>query len=146
MSKIFLILGAGIIFALTAYAFYLFWQLHLQKKAFQTARLKRQGRLVESCLIIAKAMQEGQCNFSEGVIRLKMLLEPMGDTLQSYPAMKKLYETVMDMPTHDKRRLLKKAERQHLDDIREKTESDTHQQILDELPRLIQFLKNKERL
>ena len=59
-------------------------------------------------VIIAKAMQNGDCNHSEGVIRLSMLLLPFGQSLQPYQAMYALYNTVKEMPTHEARKALLK--------------------------------------
>lgn len=59
-----------------------------QNQALQNVRAARTRRLKESIVIIAKAMQNGDCNHSEGVIRLKMLLDPLGGKkLNEYPAM-----------------------------------------------------------
>ena len=49
-------------------------------------------------VIIAKAMQNGDCNPSEGVIRLSMLLLPFGQSLKPYQAMYALYNIVKEMP------------------------------------------------
>ena len=62
-------------------------------------------------VIIAKAMQNGDCNHSEGVIRLSMLLLPFGQSLQPYQAMYALYNIVKEMPTHEARKALLKKER-----------------------------------
>lgn len=52
-----------------------------------------------------------------------------------------LYETVMDMPTHD-RQTLKKNERMRLDLQRERAEADLEQNIKLEIQRLLNYLKN----
>ncbi len=137
-----LIIGILIILAMALYALRLFSQLKQQKNAFVKARLLRVERLKESILIIAKAMQAGECNHSEGVIRLKMLLEPLGLNLASYPGMQTLYVMVMDMPTHDKRKALKVNERMRLDLVREKAEFENQQKIAEELPQLIELISN----
>ncbi|MFY1026747.1 DUF2489 domain-containing protein [Actinobacillus seminis] len=134
---IFVIIGALIIFALTGYAVYLLLALQKQKKALQRARQARADRLKESIVIIAKAMQSGECNHSEGVLRLKMLLEPLGKKLKEYQSMFALYEVVIDMPTHEARRELKKNERMKLDLRRESAEADLEQKIKLELHQLL---------
>lgn len=48
-----------------------------------------------------------------------MLLEPLGKKLKEYQSMFALYEVVMNMPTHEARRRLKKNERMKLDLRRE---------------------------
>lgn len=140
-STILFILASLIIVALTGYAIYLLLALQKQKRSFANSRLARELRLKESIEIIAKAMQKGDCNHSEGVIRLKMLLDPLGQTLKSYPAMYQLYEVVMDMPTHEKRRELKKNERMRLDLQREMAEADLEQKIHTELDAFLSSIK-----
>ncbi len=130
-------LGVIIVVVMLAYAIYLLLKLKKQKLAFRKARELRAERLKESILIIAKAMQSGDCNFSEGVIRIKMLLQPLGLDFTRYPAMQNLYEVVMDMPTHEARKALKRNERMRLDLIREKAEGDYQDNIHQELPLLI---------
>lgn len=134
---ILVIIGALIILALAGYAGYLLFALQKQKKALQQARQARVDRLKESIVIIAKAMQSGECNYSEGVLRLKMLLEPLGKKLKAYQSMFALYEVVMDMPTHEARRELKKNERMKLDLRRESAEADLEQKIKLELHQLL---------
>lgn len=142
-TTILIILALLIISAMLGYAIYLLLALQKQKKAFSQAKLARMKRLKESCEIIAKAMQSGECNLSEGVIRLKMLLDPLGDSLRNYSSMYQLYEVVMDMPTHDARRTLKKNERMRLDLQRESAEADLEQKIKLELQ---QFLNAIEKI
>ncbi len=132
------IIGAIIIIAMAGYAVYLLLALQKQKKALTNARSARTERLKESVIIIAKAMQNGDCNHSEGVIRLKMLLEPLGrKKLNAYTAMFQLYEVVMDMPTHQARRELKKNERMRVDLTRESAEAELEQKIKLELHQLL---------
>lgn len=142
-TTILIILALLIISAMLGYAIYLLLALQKQKKAFSQAKLARMKRLKESCEIIAKAMQSGECNLSEGVIRLKMLLDPLGHSLRNYSSMYQLYEVVMDMPTHDARRTLKKNERMRLDLQRESAEADLEQKIKLELQ---QFLNAIEKI
>lgn len=133
-----LIIGGVIIATMVGYATYLLLALQKQKKALLDARTARAKRLKESIVIIAKAMQNGDCNFSEGVIRLKMLLDPLGgNKLSSYPSMFELYQVVMDMPTHEARRELKKNERMKLDFARESAEVRLDKKIKPELHQLL---------
>lgn len=134
----FLLIAAVIIIAgMVGYAAYLLLALQKQKKALLQARRNRIHRIKESLEIIAKAMLNGDCNLSEGVLRLKMLLEPVGMSLKNYSAMWRLYETVEDMPTHEARRELKKNERMRLDLQRESTEAELESKIKSELNRLL---------
>ncbi len=138
MWKTFLLIAAVIIIAgMVGYAAYLLLALQKQKKALLQARRNRIHRIKESLEIIAKAMLNGDCNLSEGVLRLKMLLEPVGMSLKHYSAMWRLYEAVEDMPTHEARRELKKNERMRLDLQRESTEAELESKIKSELNRLL---------
>lgn len=108
MIWIFFVIALFLVTGLTLYAIRLLKQLKVQKELIAKAKNNRVIRLKESIDIIARAMQSGECNLSEGVIRLTMLLRPFGKNLSSYPAMANLYEVVRDMPTHDDRKLLEK--------------------------------------
>lgn len=137
-----MILAVLVIVAMASYAGYLLLALQKQKKAIANMRTARSSqRLTESIVIIAKAMQNGDCNHSEGVIRLKMLLDPLGKKLKNYQAMYQLYEVVMEMPTHEKRRELKKNERMRLDLQRESAEAELEQKIRLELQQLLIDMK-----
>ncbi|WP_439238834.1 DUF2489 domain-containing protein [Lonepinella sp. BR2919] len=142
MTTILLILGTLILLAMTGYAIYLLIQLRKQKRLFTQAKLARMNRIKESVTIIAKAMLVGDCNHSEGVIRLKMLLDPLGQKrLVDYSAMWQLYEIVQDMPTHEARKALKKNERMRLDLHRESKESELEQHIKLEIQQLLEDIK-----
>ncbi|WP_273395294.1 DUF2489 domain-containing protein [Actinobacillus porcinus] len=137
-TTILLIFGIAIIMAMGAYSLYLFAQLRKQKQLFEQAKQARITRIKESIEIIARAMHSNECNHSEGVIRLRMLLEPLGQKrLQDYPAMWALYEVVQDMPTHDERKALKKNERMKLDLARESKEVELEEQIKEEVLQLL---------
>lgn len=142
--QIFYIIAALILLGMAAYAVYLLLAVKKQNQAIkaaqQQARQARVARLTESIEIIAKAMQSGDCNLSEGVLRLKMLLDPLGNSLKNYPAMFALYETVQDMPTHEARRELKKNERMKLDLTRESKEVELETEIQKELVILLKSI------
>ena len=132
-----LLVAVCIIVGMIGYATYLLLALQKQKKALQQARRNRINRIKESIEIIAKAMLNDDCNLSEGVLRLKMLLEPVGMSLKHYSAMWRLYETVEDMPTHEARNALKKNERMRLDLQRESAEAALEKNIKLELHQLL---------
>lgn len=142
IATILLVIGIIIILLMCAYLGRLVWQLNQQKKALQQARLARSQRLTESITIIANAMLSGECNHSEGVIRLKMLLDALGKIkLNAYPAMYELYLVVMDMPILEQRKQLIKKERMRLDLTRESAEAKLESQIKLELPQLLEIIK-----
>ncbi|MFZ7198691.1 DUF2489 domain-containing protein [Avibacterium avium] len=130
-------LGLLIIVGMAAYAVKLLRALKNQKQALENARLARVKRLKESIEIIARAMQNGDCNLSEGAIRLKMLLDPLGLKITTYPALAELYDVVKEMPTHQARKELKKNERMRLDLTRESAEAELESKILLELNQLL---------
>ncbi|OOF78588.1 hypothetical protein BKG96_05280 [Rodentibacter caecimuris] len=131
------LLGVFVIATLSWYALRLLKQVKQQKQALLQAKMARATRLKESIEIIAKAMKSKECNHSEGVIRLTMLLMPFGKNLQPYPSMMQLYEIVRDMPTHEARKTLEKKERLRLDLKRESAEAKFEQDILEELQQLL---------
>ncbi|MDU8923473.1 DUF2489 domain-containing protein [Pasteurellaceae bacterium LIM206] len=137
------ILAGLIVLAMAVYTVYVFRQLKQQQRLFAQARQQRMARIKESVNIIAQAMLNGECNHSEGVLRLKMLLEPLGQKrLNAYSAMAELYETVRDMPTHDARLALKKNERMQLDLQRESKEIELEEKIKADVKQLLDDLKN----
>ncbi len=137
------ICGLVIIGLLALYAFRLVQRLNVQNKLIAQAKQERIKRLKESMVIIAKAMQNGDCSLAEGVLRLTMLLVPFGLSLQQYPAMFALYQAVHDMPTHDDYRALAKQQRMKIDLTRESAEAQFAQEIMLELPH---FLSEVEKL
>ena len=124
------------------YALRLLKQLKQQRELIVKAKSVRTLRLKESINVIARAMQSGECNHSEGVIRLARLLMPFGTNLQMYPAMAQLHEIVRDMPTHDARKQLEKRERMRLDLERESAEAKFEQEIKEELRQLLDDLNH----
>lgn len=144
MIWLFIVVAFFLVIGLCLYAIYLLKQLKIQKELITKAKHERTIRLKESIDVIARAMQSGECNASEGVIRLTMLLRPFGKNLSIYPAMANLYEVVRDMPTHDARKLLDKRERMRLDLDRESAEVQFEQDIKKELYILLEDIKSIE--
>ena len=136
-KTVLLLVAVCIIVGMIGYATYLLLALQKQKKALQQARRNRINRIKESIEIIAKAMLNGDCNLSEGVLRLKMLLEPVGMSIKNHVTMLQLYEVVETMPTHEARKALKKNERMRLDLQRESAEAELEKNIKLELRQLL---------
>lgn len=131
-----IILAILILVSLTAYAVSLFLKLQKQKKQIQQAKNARYHNVVESIDIIARAMLAEQCDFSEGVLRLKPLLDVLGKKLSAFPAMWALYQVVENMPILEARKQLKRNERMKLDLEREAKEAELSEQIKQELHQL----------
>lgn len=136
-KTVLLLVAVCIIVGMIGYATYLLLALQKQKKALQQARQNRINRIKESIEIIAKAMLNDDCNLSEGVLRLKMLLEPVGMSIKNHVTMLQLYEVVETMPTHEARNALKKNERMRLDLQRESAEAALEKNIKLELHQLL---------
>lgn len=135
------LVALGVVGALAWYAWRLSVRVKTQQRLIAQAQAARVARLQESIEIIAKAMKAGECNHSEGVIRLAMLLMPLGKSLQPYPGMAELHGGVRDMPTHDARKQLDKKARMRLDLERESAEAKCEAAILLELDQLLDDVK-----
>lgn len=144
MIWLFIVVAFLLVIGLSLYAIYLLKRLKIQKELITKAKHELTIRLKESIDVIARAMKSGECNTSEGVIRLTMLLRPFGKNLSTYPAMANLYEVVRDMPTHDARKLLDKRERIRLDLDRESAEVQFEQDIKKELYVLLEDINSIE--
>ncbi|NVK24657.1 MAG: DUF2489 domain-containing protein [Gammaproteobacteria bacterium] len=108
--------------ALAFYAGQLLWKVKQQQQAQQQERAKKIKYLTDSIGHIAKAMDAEQCEISEGVLRIWVLLDhykqqTAGDQnyQELYKGFASLYEVIKDMPTHDARKKLGKQERFNLD-------------------------------
>ncbi len=140
-----------IVAALAFYAGRLLWQLKAQNqriaKQQQVAREKRQQRnlkLAESIHLIARAMKEKQCEYSEGALRIWMLMtqyyfEPEIDKEQTFSGIFKLYEVVKDMPTHDARKKYSKKEIYKQDVARWQAEKQYEQVIDKDLEKILEL-------
>ncbi|WP_150539498.1 DUF2489 domain-containing protein [Actinobacillus vicugnae] len=145
MIRFFLIiLAVLIVLSMAGYAAYLMLKLrkqNAQHKALlqqaEQAQKTRFTRIIESIDVIARAMLSEQCDFSEGVLRLKPLLEVLGKSLNQYPAMWELYQVVEDMPILDARKVLKRNERMKQDLRRESKEIELEAQIKAECHQLL---------
>ncbi len=132
-----LILALLIVLSMAAYAVSLFVKLHRQKKQLKQAQQQRYRTVIDSIEVIAKAMQSEQCDLSEGVLRLKPLLDVIGKKLAAFEAMWALYQVVEEMPILDERKNLKRNERMKLDLLRESKEAELAQNIQEELRQLL---------
>lgn len=149
MLKIFLIvLAALILISMAGYAIHLIMKVNRQKRREQAliekakqSQKERYLRILESIDIISRAMISEQCDLSEGVLRLKPLLDVLGKKLSYYNAMWSLYEVVENMPILEERKNLKRNERMKLDLEREVKEAELEAEIKIECE---QLLKNVE--
>jgi hypothetical protein len=136
-SIVLIVFGALLITALSVYAGRLLYLVKAQNNKQQAARNKRIASMQSSIQTIAFAIQQQQCDLSEGVIRICRLLEalplqPLPDFNRQYPATHALFELVKDYPTHDLRSALTKQERRQQDKQRHEFESELESKILKE--------------
>jgi len=143
------IIGALIVAGLAFYAGTLLKQVKQQneKVAANNAKLQQQRKqknikLADSINLIAKAMKEKQCEYSEGCLRVWVLMSQyMFDSdeniEQQYPAIMKMYDVVKEMPTHDARKKYSKKEIFKMDSARFKAEKDLEDEIQQDLDKVV---------
>ena len=136
MMYLLLGLAAVIIAGLAFYAGQLLWQVKQQKLQQELERQKRLDYLTHSISHIAKAMQAEQCDYSEGVLRIWVLLDHYNkeqtnprDYATSYPGFASLYDVVKDMPTHEARKKYDKREIHKMDLQRWRAEKELEEEI-----------------
>lgn len=137
-------IAALIVVLLGCYAAHLLLKLRQQKHQQQLVRQQRIQDIIVSIQTIAKAMEQQQCNYSEGAIRLCRLLEslpvaPRPDFKGHYPALFSLYNQVQPFATHQARKALPRQERERQDLLREEFEAELEASIIKELPNLTSF-------
>ena len=142
-----------IIASLAFYAGTLLKQLSAQKKAQQQAEVAKQQALAKhdltvfaSVKIIVKAMQEEQCDFSEGCWRLSVLLDSLklsSELAQQFPAIFKLYNEIKHLSILEDRKQLAKKQRMQEDYQRMKIEAQLHSEIVTDLDLLQQYVTER---
>lgn len=142
------VVGLVVVIALGWYAAKLLLQLkqqtatqQAQEKQAQIQREQKNRNLADSVDTIAMAMLQGQCDYSEGTIRICVLLdhmqlEPAPNFRNTFPALHNFYEKIKDMATHKARSELPKNERMRQDMRRLTWESEAKPEIETELPKL----------
>jgi len=144
-----IIAGVIIIIALAFYAGKLLQQLkHQTTKQKQVEAEHQQGlkdhdkKVLDSVIIIVRAMKEEQCDFSEGCWRLSVLLDSLKtsqDLAQQFPAIFELYNKIKDLSILDSRKELAKKQRMKEDLLRMKAENELHGDIVKDLALLHQY-------
>jgi len=136
--------AALVVAGLGFYAGQLLWQVKQQKIQQEQELEKRLDYISHSIIHIAKAMQAEQCDYSEGVLRIWVLLDHFNkervdpeDYTKLYPGFANLYDVIKDMPTHDARKKYQKKEIHKLDLKRWRAEKEFGEQIESDLERLL---------
>ncbi len=131
-------IAVAIIASLGFYAGKLLSQLKQQQQKQKHARDARIARIMESVYTIALAVEQQQCNLSEGAIRLVNLLDSVPiesppNCERDYPALFELFSHVRRLPTHQARKEMDKTLRAKQDHIREELETQLESRILKEV-------------
>lgn len=144
-----LLLGVVIVLALAFYAGKLLKQLAQQKKQQAQAQIKQQQALekhdkkvLDSVLLITRAMQQEQCEFDEGCWRLSVLLsslKTLSELSAKFPGVFGLYEEIKDFAILDARKTLTKKERMREDYQRMTALNNMHDDIVTDLDVLHQY-------
>ena len=148
-----IIVGVIIIVALAIYATKLLKQVKTQTIAQQQAKEAQQHALhahdkkvLDSVVIIVRAMKEEQCDFSEGCWRLSVLLDSLKTSKeleQQFPAIFELYNRIKTLSILDSRKALAKKERMKEDLQRMKAEAELHPKIVTDLDLLHQYARER---
>jgi hypothetical protein len=145
MNVLFLLIALFIVAGLAFYAGALLFKLRAQKERRNHKTRQRIKNISESIQTIAKALEQQQCNLSEGCIRLFHLLEALPikdkpDYSNQFTGIYSLYNQVKDFPTHEVRKAQSKKETKQQDSQREKLEFQFESQILNEIAVLKSFI------
>ena len=130
-----------IIVGLGFYAGKLLFLLKQQKARQEATRQSRIANITDSNIVIAKAMDQQQCDLSEGVIRIVNLLNALPiktppDFKAQYPQIYALFAEISGFAVLEERQKLPKSERKKQDVAREQIESEFESKVLAELPPL----------
>lgn len=148
-----IIAGAIFIIALAFYAGKLLQQLKQQTKQQKQAETEHQQglqihdkKVLDSVVIIVRAMKEEQCDFSEGCWRLSILLDSLKTSqklAQQFPAIFELYHRIKDLSILDSRKELAKKQRMKEDLQRMKAETELRSDIQKDLELLHQYASER---
>jgi hypothetical protein len=144
MNIVFLLIALSIIAGLGFYAGSLLFKLRTQQQLRKQKTQQRINSISQSIQTIAKALEQQQCNLSEGSIRLFHLLEALPvkdkpDFSQEFTGIYTLYDQVKDLPTHETRKLQTNRETKQQDLQREELEAQIASQILQDVSVLKTF-------
>lgn len=147
------IAGALVIIALGFYAGKLLSQLRSQRERQADAEAsllegKKQHdiKIINSVIIIVRAMKEEQCDYSEGCWRLSVLIESLKTSEgleQQFPAIFDLYNQIKHMQILDARKTLAKKDRMKQDLERIKAETSLYDGINQDLILLLQYAQER---
>lgn len=121
-----IVLACIVIAVLAVYAGFLLSKVNNQRKQFAISAAKKRESITQqylknlnSVILIAKAMQQKQCEISEGCWRLSVLIDSIDEHAvtfhRKFPAIFNLYNKIKHMPILEDRKSLSKKEKLTLD-------------------------------
>lgn len=148
MNLLMLLSALTIVAVLAFYAGSLLFKLKQQNRLREQKTQQRVDNICESIQTIAKALEQQQCNLSEGSIRLYHLLEALPimkkpDFSRQFPSLYSLYDQVKTLPTHKARKSQSKIETRRQDTQREELEAQLESQVMMEVSILTTFDVNR---
>lgn len=150
---IFIVVALVVIIPLAVYAGSLLSRLKRQteaqaaaKQAKEKAHKEHDTKVLNSVVIIVRAMKEEQCDIAEGCWRLSVLLDSLklsSELNEQFPAVYELYNAIKHMPILEARKKLEKKERMKLDYQRMKIEADLAPKIDVDIESLHQYARER---
>lgn len=144
-----IIIAVLILIALSATAAYYLLKLRKVKQQQnkqiqenQAAWQAHQDELASDLRFIANAMLQGQCEITEGCMRIKVLMDRLDDQLQyqdEFKTIQKHFAQTAHMPTHKAYQALSKQEQFKLDKQRFTLEEANKAQVLVEVKTLSEY-------
>ncbi|WP_299081930.1 DUF2489 domain-containing protein [uncultured Paraglaciecola sp.] len=139
-----LLIALAIVAGLGFYAGSLLYKLRRQQRLRNQNTQQRIQNISQSIQTIAMAVEQQQCNLSEGCIRLFHLLEALPvadkpDFSEQFVGLYTLYNKIKNLPTHDDRKAQSKIQTKQQDIQREEWEAQLASQILGEVAVLKTF-------
>ncbi len=152
MTILLILSAVFIIAALAFYAGKLLFQLKKQTQLQKLAQQKHQQglqqhdtKLLTSVALIVQALQEQQCDLSEGCWRISVLLDSLKTTTglsEEFPAIYGLYNKVKGMAILDERKKLEKKQRMRDDYNRVMFEAEYQDAVIEDLKLLEKFIQD----
>lgn len=149
----YIVLALVIIVPLAVYAGSLLSKLKKQteqqaaaEKAKKVAHKKHDTKVLNSVVIIVRAMKEEQCDIAEGCWRLSVLLDSLklsSELAPQFPSIFELYNAIKHMPILEERKKLEKKERMKLDYERIKIEAELAPSIVKDVESLHQYARER---
>lgn len=145
-----LVLAALVILILGSYAAFLVFKLRHQRQQqaiINEQKLQQQVvrdlKVIDSIVLISKAVAQAQCEISEGCWRLSVLIESLPNYREpckvKFPAIFMLYSKIKHMPILDARKELSKKDKLTLDLERMGHEQELEPEIIKNVHQLIPY-------